>query len=412
MTRYHFKNGRILDIESRALREGAELLTEGDRIVEFSDTAIKAPGATVVDLGGRTLMPGLIDCHVHVYLSEVDVRRLADFPMSRVALEGSRLVRAMLERGFTTVRDTGGGDFGIRDAIEQGVIPGPRLFVAGRVLSPTGGHGDMRRRMDPPAECFCCNGLDQLSRIVDGVPAVLQAARDELRKGADFIKIMASGGVASPLDPLEAIQFTRAEVSAIVEEVTNFGSYVAAHAYGADAIYRAVDLGVRTIEHGNLIDARAAKLMAERGAFLVPTLVAYDSMGRRGREFGMGESNLAKNEKVLAAGLRSIEIARAAGVQIAFGSDLLGQLQNDQCREFRIRAELLSPWEILESASTVAARLLRREGEIGTLKPGARADLIVVDGDPSRDVTLFDDDGSKVAAIVKAGAFHRNRLAA
>jgi imidazolonepropionase-like amidohydrolase len=197
---------------------------------------------------------------------------------------------------------------------------------------------------------------------------------------------------------------------AITEEVGNWGSYVAAHAYGANAVFRAVECGVRTIEHGNLIDEPAAKLMAEKGAFLVPTLIAYDSMKRRAREFGMKEENLRKNEKVLAAGVRSIEIARRAGVQIAYGSDLLGQLQNDQCLEFKIRSEVMKPWEMIQSATTVAARLIRREGELGILKEGAYADLLVIDGDPLKDIGVFDETGSKLAAIMQGGAFYRNRL--
>jgi imidazolonepropionase-like amidohydrolase len=408
MSRFLFRGGKFLDPSLKELRDGVELLTEGERIVEVSDTPIKAPGATAIELGGRTLMPGLIDCHVHVYLSEVDIRRMHEMPLSRIALESTRLMRDILERGFTTVRDTGGADFGVRDAVASGLVQGPRLFIAGRVLGPTGGHGDSRRRTD--TSCVCCQGFDMLSHIVDGVPAVLQAAREELRRGADFIKIMASGGVASPYDPLEGIQFTRAELMAITEEVGNWGSYVAAHAYGANAIFRAVECGVRTIEHGNLIDEPAAKLMAEKGAFLVPTLIAYDSMKRRAREFGMGEANLKKNERVLAAGVRSLEIARNAGVQIAYGSDLLGQLQNDQTIEFKIRSEVMKPWEIIQSATLVAAKVIRREGELGILKEGAYADLLVVDGDPYKDLGVFDDRGTRLAAIMKGGEFYRNRL--
>ncbi len=248
--------------------------------------------------------------------------------------------------------------------------------------------------------------------MVDGVDEVRKAVREELRKGADQIKIMASGGVASQSDPLESLQYRADEMEAACEEATRWGSYVSAHAYSADAIERAVRAGVRTIEHGNLIDAARARLMAERGAFLVPTLVAYDAMKRRAREFGMTPYSLAKNEVVLEAGLRSLELCRQAGVEIGFGSDLLGQLQDDHCREFLIRREALSPREIIRSATIVNAKILGREGTLGEVVPGAHADLLVVDGDPLGNLELFQDQGRHLAAIVKAGTFYKQALAA
>jgi imidazolonepropionase-like amidohydrolase len=249
-----------------------------------------------------------------------------------------------------------------------------------------------------------------VSRVADGVPDVIKAARDELRKGADHIKIMVSGGVASQLDPLESLQYRVDEIEAAVDEATRWGTYVCAHAYSARAIERAVKAGVRTIEHGNLIDAPTAALMAERDAFLVPTLVTYDSMKRRGPEYGMSSASLAKNELVLAAGLRSLEICREAGVKIGFGSDLLGQLQNDQCGEFTLRAEAMSAQEIIRSATLVNAEIVRHAGKLGELVPGAFADLLVVDGDPYRDLGVFRGDGGQLAAIMVNGKFVRNGL--
>jgi imidazolonepropionase-like amidohydrolase len=406
-----FRGGRFLDPRKNDLLDAVEVLTEGARVKEVG-RRIKAPGTTVIDVKGRTVMPGLIDCHVHVTLPEVEVRRIENYPPTMMAFKAVHLMQAMMDRGFTTLRDTGGCDYGIRDSVEAGLVAGPRIFIAGRTMTPTGGHGDARRRTDSKPFCLCCSGLSMLSFIADGVPAVLHGVREEMRKGADFIKIMASGGVASPYDPLESIQFTRDEVSAIVEEVTNWGSYVAAHAYGADAIYRAVDIGIRTIEHGNLLDEKAAKLMAKKGAFLVPTLVAYDAIKRRAREYGFTDDNMAKNERVYQAGLRSIEIAQKAGVQIAFGSDLLGQLQNDHTREFQIRAQVLKPHEIIRSATLTAAKLLRRENDLGELKPGAFADLLVIEGNPMTSVEMWQDKGPAIAAIMKGGQFYRNRLAA
>jgi imidazolonepropionase-like amidohydrolase len=389
MTGYVFHGGKFLDPRQDGLSDGIEMLIEGDRVREVSDRPIASASATRIDLDGRTLMPGLIDGHAHVYLVEVDLQRLADVPLTLLALRAAEAMRAMLGRGFTTVRDVAGGDWGIKTASETGLIDGPRLFVAGKAISQTGGHADFRRRTEDGPICACCSGLVHGSRIADGVDAVIHAVRDELRKGADLIKIMVSGGVASQADPLESTQFRLDEIAAACEVAAHWGTYVAAHAYTAEAITRAVSQGVRTIEHGNLLDAAAAKAMADHGAFLVPTLVAYDALKRRGKEYGLSEFSLAKNEIVLEAGLRSIELAKAAGVPVGFGTDLLGQLQNDQSREFLIRGQVERPIEVLRAATLVNARILRQEGKLGELVPGAFADFLILDGDPTRDLAVL-----------------------
>jgi imidazolonepropionase-like amidohydrolase len=239
---------------------------------------------------------------------------------------------------------------------------------------------------------------------------MIKAVRDELRKGADQIKIMVSGGVASQADPLESLQFRTDEIEAAVEEAQRWGTYVCAHAYSAKAIERAVKAGVRTIEHGNLIDAPTAKLMAEKGAYIVPTLVAYDALKRRGPGYGLSSYSLQKNEVVLEAGLRSLEMCRAAGVKIGFGSDLLGQLQNDHCNEFLIRAQAMRPQEIIRSATLVNAEIVRQVGKLGELVGGAHADLLVVDGDPYRDLSVFQAKEDRIVAIMLGGRFCKNRL--
>ncbi len=389
MTSFLFHGGKFLDPRRDALIDGIELLIEGDRVKEVSDRPINSVAATRIDLAGRTLMPGLIDCHAHVYLVEVDFFRLADMPVTLLAHKAGEAARAMLRRGFTTVRDTGGGDWGIKVASETGLIEAPRLFVAGRSISQTGGHADFRRRTEELPPCACCSGIGMTSRIADGVDEVTKAVRDELRKGADFIKIMVSGGVSSQSDPLEATQYRLDEIAAACEAAAHWGTYVAAHAYTAEAVKRAVSQGVRTIEHGNMIDAEAAALMAERGAFLVPTLVAYDGLKRRGKQFGLSDYSLAKNEVVLAAGSRSIALAKEAGVEIGFGSDLLGALQIDQSREFLIRGAFEQPIEVIRSATLVNARILRHEGLLGELVPGAYADLLVVEGNPLKDLAVL-----------------------
>ena len=420
MTSIIFHGGRLLNPRLDTLVDGFEVLVEGGYVREVSDRQIRAEDARRIDLGGRTLMPGLIDAHVHIFLTEVNIALLENIPLTLLAVQASHLMRAMLMRGFTTVRDTAGGDWGMKVASETGLVDGPRLFISGQALSQTGGHSDFRRRTQAEAGCACCSALHYLARIVDGVPEMLKAVRDELRKGADHIKLMVSGGVASPHDPLESRQFRSDEIEAACQEADNWGRYVCAHAYSAEAIQRAVKAGVRTIEHGNLIDEAAAALMAERGAFLVPTLVAYDAMRRHGATFGLPEVSREKNKIVLAAGLRSLELARRAGVQIGFGSDLLGQLQVDQSREFLIRAEAEPAIEVLRSATLVNARILRREGRpgevvsgaLGELVPGACADLLVIDGDPIENLGLLQDQGAHLPVIMKGGKFFKNQLVA
>jgi imidazolonepropionase-like amidohydrolase len=281
MTTILFRNLALLDPRWSEARGGYEVLVEGDRIRELSDTPIKAAGARVVDCGGRTLMPGLIDCHVHVYLVELGLARLEAMPLTLLTAKASKLMRDMLDRGFTTVRDTGGADWGIKEAVETGVLAGPRLFISGRPISMTGGHGDSRRRTAGDEPCKCCNALSFVLETADGIDGVRKAVREQMRQGADQIKIFVSGGVASPWDPLDSLQYSPAEIAAAVEEAHNFGRYVLAHAYTPEAITRAVTAGVRTIEHGNLIDDQAAKLMAERGALMVANLVAYYAMKER-----------------------------------------------------------------------------------------------------------------------------------
>jgi imidazolonepropionase-like amidohydrolase len=410
MTRYLFRNVQLLDPAKDRLLGGHEVLVEGDTIREVSDRGLQTGGATVIDGGGRTLMPGLIDCHVHVYLSEVNLRNLESVPLTLMTARAAVLMRGMLDRGFTTVRDTGGADWGIKAAVDGGLLPGPRLFISGRAIGPTGGHSDPRRRTDGDPPCRCCNAMAFTLALADGPDAVRGATREQMRQGADQIKIMMSGGVASPYDPLDSLQYSPAEVAAAVEEAEAFGRYVCAHAYTPEAITRAMHGGVRTIEHGNLIDEPAARLMVEKRAFLVANLVTYQVMKERAAQFGMTADMLAKNDLVLEHGFRSLEICKRAGVPVAYGSDLLGQLQDEQSREFLIRAEVMKPLEVIQSATTVAARVLRQEGKLGVVAPGACADVLLVDGNPLEDLKLFQDQGAHLAAIMKAGGIHKLRL--
>lgn len=410
MSQLLFRNFQLLEPEVGALQGGHELLVEGDTVREVSDRPIKAEKADVIDCGGRTMMPGLIDSHVHVTLSEVNIRFLESIPLTLMTARAARLMLGMINRGFTTVRDTGGADWGLKTAVEQGDIPGPRLFIAGAAIGPTGGHSDPRRRTDFGMRCHCCDAMRFGMRQSDGVSEMLKATREQMRQGVDHIKIMMSGGVASPYDPLDSLQFNPQEVAAAVQEANAFGRYVCAHAYTPEAIARAAHGGVRVIEHGNLINDATAKLMAEKGMFMVANLVAYYAMKERAAEYGMSGDMLAKNDLVIDGGLRSLEICKRAGVPVGYGTDLLGALQVEESREFMIRSEVLSPLEIIRSATTIGAQIIRQEGKLGTLKVGAFADLLLIDGDPLRNLGVFQEQGKHLAVVMKGGKFHKNLL--
>jgi imidazolonepropionase-like amidohydrolase len=405
-----FENAALLDLARGERRPGTCVLVEDDRIVEVAEGSLLATDARRIDVGGRTLMPGLIDAHVHAVLTTMDLAALERKPVTLVANEARLVLEGMLRRGFTTVRDAGGADRGLAEAVERGLVRGPRLFFSGRVLSQTGGHGDFSPREDPPRLCACGIRTSGFSHVADGVDAVRKAAREELRRGAHQVKIMASGGVASPSDPIWNLQYSEEEMRAIVGEARSWRTYAMAHAYTPEAIARAVRAGVRTIEHGNLIDAGTARLLVEHDAFLVPTLVTYFAIDELGRALGFPAISQRKVRDVLDAGLASLEIARDAGVAMGFGTDLLGETHDQQSREFALRARVLPPLEVLRAATLVNARILGREGELGVVAPGALADLLVVEGDPLADVTLLAEPEKSLALVMRGGELVVDRL--
>ena len=413
MTSVLFRNGALLDPLQPELLPGYEVLVEDGRIKEVSDRPIKSAGARVIDLKGKTLMPGLIDLHVHVIAVEFNLPRVATLPNVLVTLRAVPLMRAMLRRGFTSIRDAGGAGYPFKQAVEAGLAEGPRMFVSGRALSQTGGHGDMRTRSDfmpPDAPCGCCVRVGALTRVADGVDEVRRAVREELQMGADQIKIMASGGVASPTDPVGAWGYSEDEIGAIVAEARGRQTYVLAHAYTPDAIARAVRCGVRTIEHGNLIDDATARLIAEHNAFVVPTLITYEALASEGAKYGLPEASLAKVADVHEAGLRSLEIMKRAGVRMGFGTDLLGEAQRLQSDEFRLRAEVLSPAEVIASATLIGAEVLGMTDKLGRIVPGAFADVLVVDGNPLRSVNCLLGQGEHIPFVMKGGHIHFDEL--
>ncbi|CAN5657216.1 amidohydrolase family protein [soil metagenome] len=410
MSQILFRNFSLLDPRWDEARGGYEVLVEGDTIKEVSSKPIKSREARVIDGGKRTLMPGLIDSHVHVFLTEVNIRHLEAIPLTLLTAKSAELMRGMIDRGFTTVRDTGGADWGIKTAVETGLIPGPRLFISAKAIGPTGGHSDSRRRTDQGASCGCCNAMVYCMAVADGADEVRKLVREQMRQGADQVKIMCSGGVASPYDPLDSLQFSEAEIAAATDEAKNFGRYVLAHAYSPEAITRAMNNGVRTIEHGNLIDDKAARLIKSKGGYLIANLVTYFSMKERAAQFGMTAEMLAKNDIVLDGALRSLEICKRAGVKVGYGTDLLGALQVDQSLEFIHRAKVLKPIEIIRQATLVGAEIVQQEGKLGVIKAGAYADMIAIDGDPLKKLELFLGQGKHMPMIMKAGKFHKNGL--
>lgn len=413
MPSYVFHGGALLDPRSADLLYGSEVLVEGERIREIATQRIDVPNATRVDLRGRTLMPGLIDAHVHIYLPEVNLARLEGTPVSLLTAKAVPILRSMLQRGFTTVRDVGGADWGIKEAVESGIIEGPRLFIAGCALTQTGGQADVRLRNDNRIlGDSSTSALYRWSRVVDGVQDMTRAVREELRKGADHIKIMASGGILTQAGDPHTTQFTRGEIESACEIANNCGSYVAAHAYAPEAISLAVQSGVRSIEHGNYLNEHSADVIVQNHAFLVPTLAIFDALERRGGEYGMSEHSRRKNQSALEAGYRALETAQKAGVAVGFGTDLIGDLHEEQSREFLLRASVLSPSEIVRSATIVNARLLKRERELGEITVGGFADVLIVEGNPLRDATVLQHADTNIVAIMKGGRFYKNNLIA
>ena len=404
-----FRNGLLVDGSGPDPVGPVDVLVENGRISAVSTESLAADGAVEYDIAGKAIMPGLIDCHMHPFLTDMNLMRLEDTPVSLVTAQASVVLNRLLDRGFTSIRDAAGGDWGLKQAVDDGLIAGPRLFISGRALSQTGGHGDFRRRTDDSIGCSCSSALHLTSRIADGVDQVRHAVRDELRKGADQIKIMVSGGVSSPNDPLEGCQFSMDEIKAAVDEANRAGTYVLAHAYSAEAITRALNAGVRTIEHANLIDQEAAELAAKKNAFVVPTLVAYEAGARHAEAAGYSPDMLAKLNRVREYGLRSLELCKAAGVKMGFGTDIIGD-QELHAQEFLLRSQVLPAHEIIASATRVGAEILRREGELGVLAPGAIADVLVVDGNPLEDIGLLAGHGEQLCAVMKDGKFHKNNL--
>ena len=403
-----FTNAFLIDCTGKEPIDGAAVVVDGERIVDViaSGRVGPLPGRVeTLDLGGRTLMPGLTDAHVHVYAADGNTaEQHRQHPPSLLVAKALRRMEQALMQGFTTVRDAGGADYGLREAVASGLYPGPRMLVSGRVLSQTGGHGDKRRRAEWTVPVECCLGM--VGIIADGPDEVRRAVREQLRHDVDQIKVMASGGAMSPGDELDTTQYTVEEMRAAVEEARAVGTYVLAHAYSPSAVRNALQAGVRCIEHGNLIDEAVARDIKRAGAYLVPTMVTYEAIWREGKSYGISEHQLQKINMAREKSVEGLAHAYRAGCKIGSGSDLLGDMQAQRLVELELKGQVMKPMDVLLSATRVNAEIFRREKDIGSVEPGKLADLIAVKGNPLRDLTLFQNPNN-LELIMKGGAVYK-----
>ncbi|KAI9896951.1 hypothetical protein N3K66_007973 [Trichothecium roseum] len=401
---YIFINATVVDPVAAAVVPGQIVKISNGAVDSISSFVYTTDEATVVDLEGRYLCPGLIDCHVHVAAVPGVSQSLG---AEAALLRQPWVCGQMLARGFTSVRDAGGAGIALRDAIEDDIFPGPRLFLCGKALAPTGSRGDADTHVGGPP---CCGSESAaLSVVTDGVDEVVRATREQIRQGAAFIKMMGSGGAsASPTDRPSSAYFTRAEARAAHEVAASCGVHVTSHAYTPRAIKHAVDNGARGIEHGNFLDDPTAELMAERGVWLTPSLVAHEVATTSDRRPSLAatpgeESSEARSRSLLEAGLKSLGVAHKAGVSICHGSDLPGPLQGEQNREFALRARVLDAATVLRGATTNAARMLGQEARLGRVREGFAADLLVLGANPLEDAEVLAEPERWCLAVIKAG---------
>jgi len=382
-----FEHATLLDCTGRDPQPETRVVVDDGRIQRITPSS--GPNgprdARVIDCQGRTLMPGLLDAHVHLAMLELDPLKEAALPPAVLALRIARNIEATLAAGFTTVRDAGGLDWGFKQAVRLGLIRGPRLFISGAFISQTGGHGDHRARSDR-GTFPVVPGLTSESILADGPDAVRRAAREVLRRGADQVKVMASGGAASPSDELDHVQFSVDELAAAVEAAGAVGTYVLAHAYGSRAIQNCLTAGVRSIEHGNFLDeATADRMLAAKDVFLVPTIITYELLAAREAGDGWTPDMVRKIRQGLTGAYDSLGLAFEKGLQIGSGSDVLADMQGERGKEIACQARVMGAMNAIIAATRTNAALLRIENEVGTIEPGKRADLILLDADPLSD---------------------------
>lgn len=405
---YAIKNANLIDLADGSLHQRCTVLVADGRIQSVDQGSVTGKTVHTIDAQGGYLMPGLCDAHVHVTAATFDFAALSQWSPFYTSAHAANILEGMLMRGFTTVRDAGGADFGLAQAVEEGLIKGPRLLFCGKALSQTGGHGDMRSSGNNSLySCYCCAGL---GRICDGVSEVRRACRDEIRRGAHQIKLMLSGGASSPTDRIDSTQMSIDEIRAAVEEAEAANIYTMAHAYTARAANRALQCGVRSIEHGNLIDDSTRELLRSKSAFLVPTMITHQVAIDFGRKSGLPASMIEKTGQVVEAGKEGHARSHRAGVTMVYGTDLLGDMHPYQLREFELRAPFQTPLEIWRSATLHAADLFRMTDLVGTIKTHAYADLLVYDRNPVEDLQVVMQPQEHLRFIAKAGVVVKSTL--
>lgn len=405
------KNAKVLDVETGKYNPHCDIIVEDGIISKVTPKVSEnETNAEIIDVKGAAVVPGFIDCHVHVTSIFADLGELTRTAPSYVTLRTIGLMEKTLQRGFTTVRDAGGADYGLAEAVEEGLIAGPRLIHGSKILSPTGGHGDFR-----PKAVFAYDNFyfqPGAGTIVDGVTEVRKACRHEIRQGARHIKFCGCGGCMSPNDTPEMDQFSSEEIAAMVEEANMANIYCCGHLYSARSINRALRLGVRSIEHGNYIDDEGVELMLEKNAFIVPTNMTDIMIIEMGKELGIPDYVIEKEKRVVDAGYMAMEKAYKHNLQMAFGTDLIGaDMQEYQNREFTVRSQFMPAIDIIRSATTVAAKLIRMEEQIGQVKEGFEADLLVIEGDPLEDISILEKPEESLQVIMKGGKLYKNTYA-
>ena len=405
MTDILIRNAKIVDGKTDRPRDAQDLRLADGLVQEVGSELSPGDRTQVVNVADQYVLPGLIDAHVHVVATLANLKENTSLPDPIVTVGAMNIMHAMLKRGFTTVRDLGGATGALRLAMEESPIPVPRLNICGKALSQTGGHTDQRGPLDSSPTDGLQHDLGSLGVVCDGVPEVRRAAREQFRTGADFLKVMANGGVSSPSDPIHYLGFSREELTAAVEEAANAGAYVAAHLYTDEAIARAVECGITSLEHCNLIAAETAKRAADAGCIACPTLITYDKLHSEGARVGLPPASVAKVNDVRLKGLESLSIMNEAGLPMAYGSDLLGAMTPHQSGEFELRAQVLPAQTVIASATCIAARLLRMEGKVGSIEAGAFADVVVAKRNPLEDISVLSGQGEGLSAIIKGGAF-------
>eukprot|EP00746_Dinoflagellata_sp_MGD_P123681 gnl/MRDRNA2_/MRDRNA2_58301_c0_seq1.p1 gnl/MRDRNA2_/MRDRNA2_58301_c0~~gnl/MRDRNA2_/MRDRNA2_58301_c0_seq1.p1 ORF type:complete len:422 (-),score=76.14 gnl/MRDRNA2_/MRDRNA2_58301_c0_seq1:201-1466(-) len=402
-----FLNVRVLDVERGCLLPAQSVRISDGLIVAMGEDIKPCVNDRCIDAKGKTLMPGLIDMHVHVTAWSANFSNLTREATTYTTIKACHIMRSMLYRGFTSVRDAGGADFGLAQAVEEGLVVGPRLFFCGHALSQTGGHGDMRGPGEVWAPCCCPHGLGM---VCDGVAEMRRACREEIRKGATQIKLMVSGGVASPCDRIDSTQFHEDEIRAAVQEADAANLYVMAHAYTARAVNRALQCGVRSIEHGNLLDESSVALFKEKQAFYVPTLATYFALQEEGIQNGMPKDQHAKVRRVLDSGMYALQLAHEGGVKICFGTDCLADMHKHQLNGLALHARIQPPADVIRTATCTCASLLNRAGKLGVVQVGAAADLLLIDGDPLKEIAILQDPEKRLCVIMKGGVIYKEVL--